>query len=120
MEPLCFNYKKSVISYYRFGVGPKPVICFHGYGEEAGIFEFLSKYIGNQFTLYCIDLPFHGKTEWKDQLIFTETDLLQILQEMLSEKDQKSATKNKQLVLLGFSLGGRARQSKARTLMPPE
>ncbi len=107
MEPRRFNYKKSVISYCCFGTGPTPVICFHGYGEDASFFEFLAKYPGNQFTLYCLDLPFHGKTEWKGELTFTETDLLQAIQEMLSENDQKPATNKQQLVLLGFSLGGR-------------
>src|SRR5690349_1525098 len=98
MEPLRFNYKKSAISYYRFGSGPKPVICFHGYGEDASIFEFLAKYAGNQFTFYCLDLPFHGKTEWNDELTFTKADLIQITNEMLEGNDQQPATNNQQLV----------------------
>lgn len=100
MELLRFNYKKSVISYYRFGTGPRTVICFHGYGENASIFEFLSKYAGNQFTFYCLDLPFHGKTEWNDELVFTTKDLITIVEDVIGGGSQK-------LSILGFSLGGR-------------
>ena len=64
-----FSYRNSTIGYYRFGMGPKPVVCFHGYGEERTIFGFLGKYAGNQYTFYSIDLPFHGKTDWKDGLV---------------------------------------------------
>jgi len=107
MEPLRFNYKNSIIAYYRFGSGLKQVICFHGYGEDATTFEFLSKYAGNQFTFYAIDLPFHGKTVWKDQLTFTESDLVEITQKILHQDNQKSKIENQKLLLLGFSLGGR-------------
>ncbi len=109
METLRFNYKNSVISYYRFGVGPKPVICFHGYGEEAAIFGFMAKYAGNQYTFYSIDLPFHGKTEWKDGLTFTVTDLQQIVEQIIG-------THHSTFSLLGFSLGGRVALSLYQTI----
>ena len=107
MEPLRFDYKKSVVSYYCFGSGPRPVICFHGYGEDASFFEFLGKYAGNQFTFYCLDLPFHGKTEWNDGLTFTGTDLLQIIEQILNGNNFKAQTLKPKPSLLGFSLGGR-------------
>jgi pimeloyl-ACP methyl ester carboxylesterase len=100
MEPLLLNYKNSVVNYYRFGTGPKLVVCFHGYGENARGFEFLSHSVGSQFTLYCVDLPFHGQTRWNDGLSFTETDLLEIIEQIL--KNSKS-----RFSLLGYSLGGR-------------
>jgi len=107
MEPLRFNYKKSVISYYRFGDGPKPVIGFHGYGEDATYFEFLTISAGNQFSFYCIDLPFHGKTEWNKELTFTISDLVEVVQEILKVENQKSKIKKQKLSIVGFSLGGR-------------
>jgi pimeloyl-ACP methyl ester carboxylesterase len=107
MEPLLFNYKNLTISYYRFGSGPKPVLCFHGFGEEASTFAFLAKYAGNQFTFYSIDLPFHGKTKWKDGLVFTHSDLKQIVEKIVGESNFKFQTSNFKLTLIGFSLGGR-------------
>ena len=101
MEQKQISYKNSQISYCRFGSGPKPAICFHGYGEDATLFSFLEKKAGNQFTFYSIDLPFHGKTEWNEGLNFTDKNLQQIIEDMLHKDNHK-------LALMGFSLGGRA------------
>ncbi len=108
MGPRLLSYRNSTIGYYRFGSGPKPAFCFHGYGEDATMFGFLSKYAGNQYTFYSIDLPIHGKTDWQEGLVFTNKDLLQILEQILHKENFKSQTINSKLVLLGFSLGGRA------------
>ena len=93
-----FRYRSSVISYQRFGKGPQPVICFHGYGEQAGVFSFFEKEAGDRFSFFAFDIPFHGKTEWNEGLQFTINDLLKII---------NCETYNRQPVLMGFSLGGR-------------
>ncbi len=107
MEHHYLNYKNSRISYYRFGAGPKLVFCFHGYGEEASVYGFLEKYAGDKFSFISIDLPFHGKTEWKEGLNFLNNDLQQIIKEILIKDNQQRTAGNQQLSLLGFSLGGR-------------
>ena len=107
MESRHLAYKNSTIGYYRFGSGPRVAVCFHGFGEDAAMFGFLANYAGNQYTFYSIDLPFHGKTEWKEGLNFTHKDLLQIVEAITQEDNQKPATSNQKLSLLGFSLGGR-------------
>ncbi|MDZ4795118.1 MAG: alpha/beta hydrolase [Bacteroidota bacterium] len=116
MEHRLHSYRNSVISYYRFGSGPKPFVCFHGYGEDATHFAFLADYAGNQFTFYSIDLPFHGKTAWKDVLTFTSSDLQQIVLEILASNNLKPETPNFKLSLLGFSLGGRTVLSLYETI----
>ena len=45
-----FRINNSVVSYQRFGNGPQPVICFHGYGEQAGVFSFFEKEAGDRFS----------------------------------------------------------------------
>ena len=107
MELQHFTYRNSTIGYYRFGSGSKVAICFHGFGENAAMFGFLANYAGNQYTFYSIDLPFHGKTDWKDGLNFTNADLQQIVEEILQKNNHTLPTKNYSLSLLGFSLGGR-------------
>ncbi len=107
MEERQVIYKKSQINYYCFGSGPKVAICFHGYGQEASSFAFLEKYIGNQYTFYSIDLPFHGKTEWKDGLNFAHSDLSEIIEQILHQNNCKPQTTNYNLTMIGFSLGGR-------------
>jgi pimeloyl-ACP methyl ester carboxylesterase len=107
MEHFLLLYKNSQISYYRFGSGPRPAVCFHGYGEEASVYGFFEKYEVNEFTFYSINLPFHGKTEWKEGFTFSNDDLQQIIKEILSKDTRHLTPDTRQLTLLGFSLGGR-------------
>ncbi len=102
-----FKHKGSGIAWYRYGAGPRILLCFHGYGEEGRVFDFLEKYIGHQFTVFAIDLPYHGKTDWENESVFTNTDLLQIIEGVLYKNNQKPQAINPKLSLLGFSLGGR-------------
>lgn len=99
MTTSALPYKNSFISYSCFGTGPKAVICLHGYGEDRTAFYFLEKYAGNEFTFYCIDLPFHGGTDWREGLTFSIQDLLAVIQQIVPA--------GQRFLLLGFSLGGR-------------
>ena len=107
MEHRLHPYKNSQVSYYRFGSGSRLVVCFHGFGEEATLYDFLEKYAGNQYTFYSIDLPYHGQTKWNEGLDFTYNDLQQIVRTILAEANEKRKTRNQKLILMGFSLGGR-------------
>lgn len=103
----------------RFGNGPKPAFCFHGYGEEAGSFAFLSKVADGQFTFFAIDLPFHGQTEWNEGLNFTTGDLKEIIESILNVENFQPITGNAsnfKLALVGYSLGGRVALSLYQTM----
>ena len=106
-EQKFLSYRDSQISYLRFGSGPRKALCFHGYGEEAGSFAFLDMHTGDHYTFYSIDLPFHGKTEWKEGLNFTNNDLLEIVNNILLKDNPGLPTPDSRHSLLGFSLGGR-------------
>lgn len=99
MQEKTLAFRNSLINYRRSGEGPELLLCFHGYGENARAFDFLAKHIGNQYTVYAIELPFHGNTQWKEGLLFTGTDLLEILDLLFSKEPS--------FTLMGFSLGGR-------------
>jgi len=99
MEQHLLPYQGSFISYARFGDGPQKVICFHGYGEEVGSFQFFEKHAGDRFSFLAIDLPIHGKTQWKSEKDFTSADLVNI-SSALTKASEK-------VILMGFSLGGR-------------
>lgn len=103
MENRVLPYKSSTISYYQFGTGPTPVLCFHGYGEDGTGYAFLEKTLGREFTFYALDLPLHGKTDWNEGLLFTPNDLKEITNLLL----QKQGSTDILPVLLGFSLGSR-------------
>ena len=76
------TYKSSEISYYRYGTGYQNIICFHGYGENAESYGFLEEDAGEQFSFHSIDLPFHGKTAWKEHRPFEIDDLVTIVQQI--------------------------------------
>ncbi len=106
MENRFFTYRKSNINYYRFGSGRSIAICFHGYGEDGTLYSFFEKYAGEIYTFYSIDLPFHGKTEWNEGLMFTANDLQEIVRGIIKESQFKPGA-DERLTLMGFSLGGR-------------
>lgn len=104
MEGDYYSYQESQIYYYRFGNGPKPVVCFHGYGEDAASFAFLGKKAGEAFTFYSIDLPWHGNTQWNENVPFTTSHLLEIVTGILSNQ---SGIGHLKPMLMGYSLGSR-------------
>ncbi len=83
----------------RWGSGSKLLIACHGYGDQATQFAPLTSALGDTFTIYAIDLPYHGKTEWAGP--YAATDLVQLIEWIM----QKEAVER--CSLLGFSFGGR-------------
>lgn len=55
------------LHYYKFGSGPKPMLCFHGYGMHGKQFKLLEVCLGDRYTFYGFDLFFHKETKLKDQ-----------------------------------------------------
>lgn len=62
-----FDDELVVMHYYKFGSGPKNMLCFHGYGMHGRQFNVLEEALGNQYTFYGFDLFFHKETKLKDQ-----------------------------------------------------
>ena len=85
------------------GSGPKTLLCFHGYSQSGLSFAFLNKAIEPEFSLIALDFPFHGGTSWKEGLLFSITDLVQILLMICKEQSLEF----QDLSLIGFSMGGR-------------
>jgi pimeloyl-ACP methyl ester carboxylesterase len=104
MESFFLTYKSSVVHYRRNDGKEKPVLfCFHGYGESASTFDFLEKYIGKDFCIIAIDLPFHGQTTWNEGLNFSVEDLLAIIQQILKD----AAIISSEFLFIGYSMGAR-------------
>jgi pimeloyl-ACP methyl ester carboxylesterase len=100
----------SRIHYSRWGSGKKLLLCFHGYGESAASFAFLEDALGSEFTILAPDMPFHGRTEWKDGLFFDPSLFPELIDKMIAglpvEKDRAPVDKDRWWVL-GYSMGGR-------------
>ena len=105
MEEKLLDYRGSKINYLLLGSGFKLAFCFHGYGESVGSFSFLEKHVGVNYTFIAIDLPFHGKNVWDERNDFLIDDLINIVNQILSENDLRK--RELSLTLMGFSLGGR-------------
>ena len=100
MQQKTISYKHSTINYRIFGSGSEVVFGFHGYGEHAGTFAVLEKFIAESHTIVAIDFPFHGNTIWNEDLLFTPFVLLEILQSINPFPEKKFS-------LMGYSMGGR-------------
>lgn len=94
---------QSSIHCYIFGDGALPLFCFHGYGNNGRSFEFLAEFLGDRYTLFAIDLPFHGLSSWNEKFPFKPEDLINIIDRLVS----KYGFKEKKLAFCGYSLGGR-------------
>ena len=103
MQTAFLSYRSSQLHYCRFGTGQKLILCLHGYGESSESFHFLEKYIGKDYTLIGIDLPFHGKTQWNEGLQFSVADLVAITETLYT----KYCDGTQRITLLGYSMGGR-------------
>lgn len=62
------------LHHHVFGTGPEPLLAFHGVGQDGSVFRWFAQKLGQRFTIYAFDLPFHGqstgpvriaKEEWK-------------------------------------------------------
>lgn len=79
------------------------LFCFHGYGRESDTFYILERRLGSVFTIIAIDVPFHGLTDWKDEIVLKPQYLQQFLLQIRSSLNKE----NINFSLLGFSMGGR-------------
>ena len=101
MSEVRFYYDETTyLSFEKNGSGSRILILFHGFGLTKAIFRPWLSHLGNQFTVYSIDLFYHGdsmrphgrlrKKAWKEMFI-------QFLDEQNIDR----------FSVLGFSLGGR-------------
>jgi len=103
MESHHLSHKNSTIHYRKFGDGPRLLFCFHGYGRESDTFWVLERKLGSAYTIIAIDVPFHGLTDWKDELVFKPKYFLQLILDIRRSLHKE----NSKFSLLGFSMGGR-------------
>ena len=59
------------LHYYKFGNGPQHMLCFHGFGMHGKQFRVLEEKLGQHYTFWGFDLPFHKQTILKDQSLAT-------------------------------------------------
>jgi pimeloyl-ACP methyl ester carboxylesterase len=95
-----FAYKNSRIGCLRFGHGERLLIAFHGFGDSAKLFLQLQNSLESHYTVYAVDLPHHGHTQWREPF-FNKRDIKRIIS-TIAEMENKY-----RFELMGYSFGAR-------------
>ena len=88
----------------RFGNGPRALLAFHGIGQDSSCFaSFTDSSVSDDYTIYAVDLPFHGQTVWPFEASrpITKTDWKTLISNILQEYNVERFT------VAGFSMGGK-------------
>ncbi len=95
---------KYTFPYRVYGNGPKALLAFHGFGRSGEDFAGFGRSLGDRFTMYAFDLPYHGKgavMETTTYPVFTKTEMMSLFTLFLDEKSIDRFS------LMGYSLGGK-------------
>ncbi|MBD2754773.1 alpha/beta fold hydrolase [Spirosoma validum] len=96
-----FPFEGHSVAYRKVGHGPATLLAFHGFGQTSQVYLPIEKHLGDRFTVFAIDLFFHGHSRYVGSQLLAKKDWYRIIQAFLLEQciDRFS--------LMGFSLGGR-------------
>jgi pimeloyl-ACP methyl ester carboxylesterase len=100
IERITLAYPFGQVQALRFGRGPRLLIGIHGFADRSTAFLQLEPALGELYTIYCIDLPFHGETVWSKRR-FTREHLAGILLDIAAQ------TGHDRFSVMGHSMGGR-------------
>lgn len=98
------RYEESDVHFIKFGSGKRLLIALHGFGDRASLFQSLEEALSPYYTVYAIDLPYHGLTRWHKSF-FTKTDIANLIRLIAKQEQQESFS------LMGYSFGGRIVQT---------
>jgi pimeloyl-ACP methyl ester carboxylesterase len=90
------------LHFRTFGRGSRLMICFHGYGLDAGSFEVLHHWDNHSYTLLCFDHAFHGQSEMYTNEVEVPVNVLcDPIVQFAKELGYTSCS------IMAFSLGGK-------------
>ncbi len=89
------------LHYLEWGTGKKLLLAFHGYGNNAGVFDPFRPYITDVYTVISFDLPHHGKSKWSEGIPLGLNDLVSLVEAIRKKYNADKVS------LLGYSMGGR-------------
>lgn len=93
------------LHYYKFGNGPKHMLCFHGFGMHGKQFRVLEEKLGHQYTFWGFDLLFHKQTVLKDNSLATikkgisKTELVNVFKAFCAHEHIETFS------VIGYSMG---------------
>ena len=96
-----FSFDGNVLAYRKLGAGPAILVAFHGFGQSSAVFQPLERLLTSQFTIFAIDLFFHGGSEYNKNKPLTKPHWYRLMDAFLRAQGITRFS------LIGFSLGGR-------------
>lgn len=112
-EPLDTPITTDRLHVRRYGNGPRVMVSLHGFGRSGRRMERLALALGQQYTTYTPDLPYHGKSEWVRQR-YTPAEIASVFDALLADHTDQP------VYLLGHSLGGRVMSNVLPLLKHPD
>ncbi len=100
MQQGYIHIRKNKVYFRKYGHGGRLLIALHGFAHDHNMFNTLQAGLSAHFTVYAIDLPFHGKSKWKEKVYRPED--IQALVGYILQQEQKT-----HFSALGFSYGAR-------------
>jgi len=94
-------YRSSTLAYVKSGTGSKPLLLFHGFGQDHTAFQSWMPAISARYAVYSFDLFFHGGSTWNEQTPLEMYEWKSILESFLQQE------KIDEFDVGGFSLGGK-------------
>src|SRR5687768_2686373 len=96
------HHHKNLLHYVKAGNGKHPLLVFHGFGQDHTLYVPLLKSLSKKYTLYIIDLFFHGKSEWNEgEKPLQKSTWKSIVETLLQEQHIDAFS------ILAYSLGGK-------------
>ncbi|WP_420318668.1 alpha/beta fold hydrolase [Ekhidna sp.] len=88
------------IQYSKHGTADEILIAFHGFGQDKNIFKKWGDILGEKYTLYALDIFYHGESR-REYSKLSKKEWSLIFEQFLKKEGIQ------QFSILGFSLGGR-------------
>lgn len=93
------SYGPHTVTYKVIGNGAQYILAFHGALLDKDAFDVLSE-LGDDFTIIALDLPYHGETNWKHEIV-TPHDIKVIIYDLLTKFHLEK------IHLIGYSIGAK-------------
>jgi len=90
------------LKYLKIGNGIKYALAFHGFGQDNSYYTSFESIIGQEYTIYCFNLPFHGDDKTLKTGIPASKDMLKVFFQNFFEENQVAGFTN-----IGFSIGAK-------------
>ena len=93
------------LEYLTFGSGGIPLLAFHGFGRHAKDYQVFEELFGSKYTIYSFNLFHHGKSQYPEGRIRSNTFTKSEFKAIFSSFIQSLGVEK--VGVMGYSLGGK-------------